>query len=69
MRAHHSYEALNLALRMDAMDAAKLVILHQGTDALLPRDAPSPFIEPLHLEAARIVCEWVDTYGPFPSVH
>lgn len=67
MRAHHSYAALDLAIRMDAADAARLVSLHQRPDLLVPHGAAP--VDPLYLEAAHIVCEWVDTYGPHPSLH
>ena len=67
MLGHHSYEALALALRMDAWDAEQLVALHD--DPALRRPAGAPAIEPVRLEAARIVCEWVLTYGPFPALH
>ena len=69
MFVHHSYQALALALEMNAADAANLIRLHENP-AFLPREgAAVPYIEPLHLEAARIVCEWVETYGLFPSLH
>jgi hypothetical protein len=69
MLAHYSYEALALAFKMDAVDAENLVRLHDQPGLLLPAGARVPYIEPLRLEAARIVCEWVDTYGLFPSLH
>jgi hypothetical protein len=36
---------------------------------LRPAGAWLPYIEPVRLEAARIVCAWVETYGPFPTLH
>jgi hypothetical protein len=69
MYNHHSYEALALALEMDARDAVQLIALHDKPELLLPAGAPAPHIPPLRLEAARIVCEWVETYGPFPMLH
>ena len=67
MHAQHSFAALDLAMRMDAADAAWLVSIHQRPELLLPPGAPP--VNPLHLQAAHIVCEWVDMYGPCPSLH
>ena len=64
MLVHHSYEALALAFKMDAADAANLIRLHDEPKLLLTAGARVPYIEPVRLEAARIVCEWVETYGP-----
>ena len=69
MLAHHTYEALALAMEMDARDALDLVALHDEPGLLLPPGAPVPYIEPVRLEAARIVCGWVETYGPRPRLH
>jgi hypothetical protein len=69
MRIPHSYEALALAFAMDAGDAAHLVTLHDDPQLLPPAGAWLPDIEPVRLEAARIVCAWVETYGPFPTLH
>jgi hypothetical protein len=54
---------------MDAGDAAQLVTLHDDPQLLRPGGAWLPYIEPVRLQAARIVCAWVDTYGPFPTLH
>jgi hypothetical protein len=69
MLGHHTYQALALALRMDAWDAEQLVALHDAPELLLPPGVRAPDIEPVRLEAARIVCGWVLTYGPFPALH
>jgi hypothetical protein len=69
MRIQHSYEALAMAFAMDARDAVQLITLHDEPQLLLPAGAPAPYIEPVRLEAARIVCAWVETYGPFPTLH
>ncbi|MDB5447010.1 MAG: hypothetical protein JWQ97_2327 [Phenylobacterium sp.] len=69
MLVHHSYEALALAFNMDATDAVNLIRLHEQPELLLPAGAPIPHIAPVRLEAARILCEWVKTYGPYPSLH
>jgi hypothetical protein len=69
MFAEHTYEALALAFRMDASDAAYLLQVHEGAVVPLARGARVPYIEPVRLQAARIVREWVTTYGPFPTLH
>ena len=69
MLADHTYEALALALRMDANDAAYLLQVHEGAEVALAGGARAPYIEPVRLQAARIVREWVRTYGPFPTLH
>jgi hypothetical protein len=69
MLVQHSYEALALAFAMDAGDAVRLVTLHDAPGLVLPEGVPVPYIEPVRLEAARIVCTWVETYGPFPTPH
>jgi hypothetical protein len=68
MNAHHSNAALNLAFTMDVEEAAKILTHHQRAEWLGPNRAPIG-LEPLRLEAARIVCGWVDLYGPYPAVH
>jgi hypothetical protein len=68
MYARHSPAALDLALRMDVEEAAKVLTHHQ--QAAWPGEMRAPLgVEPLRLEAARIVCEWVDLYGPYPTIH
>lgn len=69
MLVQHSHEALALAFAMDAGDAVRLVALHDAPELVLPAGAPAPYIEPVRLEAARIVCAWVVTYGQFPTRH
>ncbi|MDB5449362.1 MAG: hypothetical protein JWQ52_490 [Phenylobacterium sp.] len=69
MLAEHTYEVLALAFRMDASDAAYLLQEHEQAEVPLARGAWVPYIEPVRLQAARIVREWVMTYGPFPTLH
>jgi hypothetical protein len=69
MLVQQSYEALALAFAMDAEDALRLVALHDEPELMWPAGAPAPDIEPVRLAAARIVCAWVQTYGPFPTLH
>jgi hypothetical protein len=69
MIALHSYQALALAFEMDAAEAALLVTLEVEPERLTPEGWPVPYIDRLRLEAAHIVCGWVDAYGPFPTIH
>jgi hypothetical protein len=69
MISQPSYQALALAFRMDARDAAYLLRLHEQPEYLVKAAPLISRIEPVRVEAARIVCEWVDTYGLFPTIH
>jgi len=64
MRPHPSYAALDLAMKMDGEDAARLLTLDGPDDG-----RRGLTVEPLQLEAARIVREWIDMYGANPSIH
>jgi hypothetical protein len=69
MLAEQTYDVLALAFRMDASDAAYLLQVHERAEDLRAGGACVPYIEPVRLQAARIVREWVRTYGPFPTLH
>jgi hypothetical protein len=69
MIVQRSYRALALAFEMDAAEAALIVTLQVEPERLTPEGWPAPQIDLLRLEAAQIVCAWVDAYGLSPTVH